>query len=362
MTVQRIRRKKRRLRRKIKYGLFVILTIAFIIAIFLVVIPFIDQMRLSSMGYSRESAKNIVSQKLTKTVLSREYSAAFDTNMIKEIDVKEYLELYYVTVDIDDTDKLLYDRLQDLGYQQMAVLKVFSALTFNEITPLLVFNSAEDLDIYIADVIANRDQEIFVLSNNYTDHYENIKTIDDSSAIDVLINKYRATVSDYVPDLVDMSVQYASSGQQLQTEAYQAFTKMVDAMKSDGLGGIYVYSGYRSYQTQERIYNNYVRSKGQQWADRYSARPGHSEHQLGLAVDVTATKSPSAAFETTPEYLWLQDNAYRYGFIMRYPEDSELITGYGYEPWHYRYLGVELATKVYQSGLTYDEYKILYGE
>ena len=360
MTVQQIRRKRRKIRREIKYGLVVILAIVFIVLIFLVVIPLIDQMRLSSMGYSRESARNIVSQKLTKTVLSRDYSAAFDANMLDNIEVGEYLELYFVAEEIDEVDILLFDRLQALNYTEEEVLKAFSLLSFKEITPLLVFNMVDDIDLYISDVIQNRDQDVFTLTNTYTEYYENIKVISEPEAINVLLNKYYMVSSTYAPQLTEMTLQYASSGQKLQIEAYQAFMKMVDAMKSDGLGGIYAFSGFRSYETQDRIYNNYVKTRGLKWADSYSARPGHSEHQLGLAVDVTATKSPSSPFETTPEYIWLNEFAYKYGFILRYPENKEIITGYAYEPWHYRYVGEELAQQIFLSNLTYDEYCMLY--
>ncbi|MEA5017940.1 MAG: M15 family metallopeptidase [Erysipelotrichaceae bacterium] len=362
MTVEFRRRKRRKVRKEIKYGLFVIVTVLFVVLTFTFIIPLIDQMRLSSMGYSRDSARNIVAQKLTKTALSSEYSAAFDDNMSKNVIVDRYLDLYFVAVDIDDNDLLLYEKLLEIGYPLQQVLNAFEKINFKEITPLLVFNDVVDVDSYIDDIIANRDAEVFTLNNIYTKHYTKIKDITEMTSIDALINKYHMVNSDYVPELVNMSVQYASSGQQLQVDAYEAFKIMADAMKQDGLGGIYVYSGYRSYATQERIYNNYVKSKGQSWADRYSARPGHSEHQLGLAVDVTATKSTSSSFEKTDEYAWLVENAHKYGWILRYPIDKELITGYGYEPWHYRYLGEELATKVYESGLTYDEYCVLFDD
>ena len=112
-------------------------------------------------------------------------------------------------------------------------------------------------------------------------------------------------------------------------------------------------SGFRSYATQQTLYNNYVASDGAAAADTYSARPGHSEHQTGLAIDVN---SISDDFLGTPECEWLAKNAHRYGFIIRYPKGKEDKTGYRYEPWHIRYLGVETATAVYNSGLCLEEY------
>ena len=112
-------------------------------------------------------------------------------------------------------------------------------------------------------------------------------------------------------------------------------------------------SEFRSYDRQYQLYNNYVARDGKAEADRYSARPGHSEHQTGLAVDVN---SVDYSFAYTPEGIWLKDHCHEYGFIIRYPEGKEEITGYMYEPWHVRYLGKETAEKVHESGLTLEEY------
>ena len=112
-------------------------------------------------------------------------------------------------------------------------------------------------------------------------------------------------------------------------------------------------SGFRSYEYQEQLYNNYVAADGMLKADTYSARAGHSEHQTGLAIDVN---SISDDFIDTPECEWLAQNAHKYGFIIRYPKGKEAYTGFKYEPWHIRYLGTETATKVYESGLSLEEY------
>lgn len=134
--------------------------------------------------------------------------------------------------------------------------------------------------------------------------------------------------------------------------AEAALQRMFDAAKKDGLK-LFVKSGFRSYETQKRIYNNYVSRDGVAEADRYSARPGHSEHQTGLGFDINKIDS---SFEGTPEAIWLAANCHKYGFIIRYPAGKESITGYMYEPWHIRYLGVEIATNVYNSGLCLEEY------
>lgn len=138
----------------------------------------------------------------------------------------------------------------------------------------------------------------------------------------------------------------------LDPEAESAFNTLSEAAANQGLD-IYFSSGFRSYETQVRIYGSYVDSYGKESADTFSSRPGYSEHQTGLAIDVNTIDD---SFAGTPEAEWLANHAHEYGFIIRYPKGKESITGYKYEPWHIRYLGVEKATEVYNSGLTLEEF------
>lgn len=133
-----------------------------------------------------------------------------------------------------------------------------------------------------------------------------------------------------------------------------SFNELKSDASSIGLN-IYASSGYRSYSDQKYIYNNYVKMDGQEKADTYSARAGYSEHQTGLAIDVNTI---DMTFDNTEESIWLKENCYRYGFIIRYPKNKDSITGYMYEPWHIRYVGKELAKKLYNDGqwITLEEY------
>lgn len=133
----------------------------------------------------------------------------------------------------------------------------------------------------------------------------------------------------------------------LTSETYNAFQSLVQAAANDGYS-LWNASGFRSYETQEQIYNNYVYTHGQATADTFSARPGHSEHQTGMAIDVN---NPSDSFNGTPEALWLKEHCVDYGFIIRYPEGKQGITGYKYESWHIRYVGVEMAKKLRDAGI-----------
>jgi len=160
----------------------------------------------------------------------------------------------------------------------------------------------------------------------------------------ILVNKEYSVPSDY--------------GSGITEEAQQAFDSLKNAAAEDGYS-IYVGSDYRSYETQKSIYNNKVAQRGEEEASRWSAKPGHSEHQLGLAFDVYGADYShylEQSFDTTPEFAWLKEHAAEYGFIIRYPKDKEWATGYGYEPWHIRYVGIEIAGIISKSGLCVEEY------
>lgn len=173
-----------------------------------------------------------------------------------------------------------------------------------------------------------------------------------ASSLTVVVNKKHKLPQSYVPTLESIA-----KGGNLRPEATLAFNKLV--ADSDILGyGLKSISDYRSYQDQVSVYNGYVARDGQAQADTYSARPGHSEHQTGLAVDVGdgGGCSLQICFGQTAAGQWVAANAPNYGFIIRYPAGKQSITGYQYEPWHLRYVGVDLAKAVTASGKTLDEY------
>lgn len=154
----------------------------------------------------------------------------------------------------------------------------------------------------------------------------------------LIVNKSYALPSTYNP-----GVSY---------EAKSAFDTMAAAAYSDGIS-LYIISDFRTYDYQAGLYQRYVNRSGRAEADRYSARAGHSEHQTGLAFDLNSLEQ---SFGQTAAGIWLAEHCHEYGFIIRYPEDKEHITGYMYEPWHIRYLGTETAANIYESGLCLEEY------
>ena len=178
----------------------------------------------------------------------------------------------------------------------------------------------------------------------------------------VIANKHYFLGSDYVPkNLTDINIKYAVEGKKLEYDAAKAFEKMAAAAEKEGYT-IRAVSTYRSYNYQQNLYNNYARSDGEEKADTYSARAGYSEHQTGLAADVDNGKVSYTSFGDTKEFKWMQENCYKYGFILRYTKENEFITGYMNEPWHYRYVGVDIATYIHEHPMTYEEYFVRFLE
>lgn len=186
----------------------------------------------------------------------------------------------------------------------------------------------------------------------------------DVTSIAVLVNKQNELPSDYVPpDLVDVDIPFTFSEKvekrKMRQEAAEKLAELFDVAKQNNII-LYGVSGYRSYQTQKSLFAYFTQRDGsEEKANQISARPGESEHQTGLAMDVSAQSVNFGLVENfgdTEEYSWLKDNAHHSGYVIRYPKGKEIITEYSYEPWHLRYVGKELATKLYEEKITYEEY------
>ncbi|HRV75814.1 MAG: M15 family metallopeptidase [Candidatus Nomurabacteria bacterium] len=180
----------------------------------------------------------------------------------------------------------------------------------------------------------------------------------------VLVNKtYALNPEDYKPgDLVIPKVQTSSSDsrdeQSIREIIRPSLEKMLNDAKSAKLD-LVMNSGFRSFKSQSFYFNNYVKQYGLEEAKKFSAEPGHSEHQTGLAFDLSYKDKKcylEVCFGDTQAGKWLADNSYKYGFILRYPDGKTDITGYQYEPWHFRYVGKDIAKEIFEKRITYEEY------
>lgn len=188
-----------------------------------------------------------------------------------------------------------------------------------------------------------------------TPFYTNPKLTNNLNTNYVLVNKYNYLPNYFEPDNLVILDEYSKGNIKLVSEAYEAFKLMAKNAQEQNLN-LRIVSAYRSYDYQKKLYNNYLKTDSQEVVDAYSARPGFSEHQTGLAIDIDNTLESYTNFHITQEFTWMKENAYKYGFILRYDLGKEHITGYQYEPWHYRYVGTDISNYIHQAKITYEEY------
>ncbi len=373
--------KRKRKKNNKKKVLILIIVIILILSLVYILLP-------KNYGYKKETIEvfkenDLYEQIKDKKIYSKTLEEAINQNSFNKEYFLEYLDIKY----IDDKDFISnINKLLNLGYSSKDINAIYNKIPdsvniiidskYNKdiinimnLSYFKIDNLKRYLDYDIMEVksiydISNikkdfnyEDVVTYVNANLDKEYYssDNLISNEDASKIDVLVNKYHKLDENYEPsDLTIIDSKYASGTQKLRKEAQIKFEEMASDMAKENLK-IYAGSTYRSYTYQKGLYDRYVKKDGFAAAETYSARSGYSEHQLGLAVDIVNGKWDYLS-ENDKEYDYLVKNSYKYGFILRYPRGSEYVTGYMFEDWHFRYLGVELATKVFNSGLTYDEY------
>lgn len=196
---------------------------------------------------------------------------------------------------------------------------------------------------------------IFSINKNKENHNINIEKVNDYKYI--LVNKKNKLNSDFKPDNL-VEVKHCSIDKfYLEEETANAYEQMCLDSINEGLN-VSITSAYRSYDEQKELYNTYLKLYGKSYVDKYVALPGHSEHQTGLAIDLESLECD--IFRNSKEYLLVKENTYKYGFIIRYQEGKEKITGYGAEEWYIRYVGNKAAEYIYKNNITFEEYYDLF--
>lgn len=327
-------------------------------------------------GYQEKTIEVFLDKNIYQQIKKEKYSKTLDNIINSEYYNPKYLDSY---ININYLEKENFfkniNSLLDLGYTDNDINNIYAKLNNESINIIIQNQYIKDitniinlsyfkesyLERYIKYLEKDTNNEIdtsvtYVNIGLDNDYYTNVSKITNQEDILVLVNKYHVLESNYEPnDLEAISSKYNRSvNGKLRKVAKEAFEKMCESAKKDNIT-IYNGSGYRSYNYQKSLYNRYVSIDGLKAAETYSARPGYSEHQTGLALDIMNGRG-SFISHTDKEYTWLINNSYKYGFILRYPKGKENITGYMYEEWHFRYLGLDVAKKVYDSNITYDEY------
>ena len=281
---------------------------------------------------------------------------------------------------VDEFYSNYHTKLKELGYDletQRSLMKQLSLddfgvlgdnqLEWNQVEPYLSINGRliEDLPQYIqsglepVEAVMNISYSIIDSRNSSDRTY----VLEDPSNTALLIKKGFSISKDYVPEnLVEVNIPTATTNNKMRSDAAKALETMYEDAKKEGLT-LAVNSAYRSYEEQQKIYDEYFRIYDEVTAASLVAVPGTSEHQLGLSVDLTSQSvidGQYGVFGSTPEYQWVIKNAYKYGFILRYPKSKEDITGYKCEAWHYRYVGKKIAKYIKENNITYDEYYVMF--
>ena len=327
-------------------------------------------------GYEYKTTQVFHELNIYKDIKTHKYSNTLakiiETDNFKKEYLNNYLDINYNNNDSDFLKNI--NTLLDTGYNSNDINKIYETLSLDSINLLLenaylnhIFDilnlnyfHEELLSRYItyASKMELNYEDIITYVNIGLDHnyYSDIVKIDNPDNILVLVNKYHSLSKDYVPkDLEAINSKYnKGDNNKLRHEARIAFEEMCESALKDNIK-IYSGSAYRSYSYQANLYNYYVNIDGKNKADTYSARAGSSEHQTGLATDILNSKLDYIS-ASDKEYTWLVNNSYKYGYILRYPLNKEKITGYMYEEWHYRYVGKDIAKKIYDKEITYDEY------
>lgn len=240
--------------------------------------------------------------------------------------------------------------------------KLLTLLTLTALVAILVWwrQDAADQTSKTSEKVASGSQNTITVTSSFD---KSKYSSDQASSLWAVVNKGRALPPSYVPaelrvPKVTLNGTAASENMHLRSDAASVLETMAAAAADDGLK-LTLVSGYRSYPTQQSVYSGYVSSQGQTEADKTSARPGHSEHQTGLAADLGAASGRcqlEKCFGDMAEGQWLTANAYKFGFIVRYENGKESLTGYTYEPWHLRYVGQQAAAEIKKTGQSLEQF------
>ena len=363
-------------KKKLKKKSIVIIVIIILIIVVEIVNPIklYNQYQLRNINYNETSIDVILKNNLKKQVLELDYNKTLDIIFqskdfkVENFDI--YKELtYYELEDYTKNVNLLIEK----GYNKDEInyilksadndsLKEFVKKDYiKDVSKFLEydFSKLSYIDRYIKyQDEHNIDKELVVIYVNIgldKKYYEDT-TETDKFSYDMLVNKYHGVSEEFVPlNLVDVPSDYGKN-QKLNEETLKAFIKMSNDCKAATNYKLLVRSGYRDFEDQEKTYNSYLKTYGKTYAENYVTHPGYSEHHTGLAIDIKAESSD--VFANSKESKWTYENAYKYGFILRYKKEFENITGIKYETWHFRYVGEEIAKYLNEHEMTYEEYYV----
>lgn len=368
--------KKKKL--KLKKPFVVLFKLIFIVAVFFLGIYgfYLYQIKsVTKMGYSKEAAKNIL------LLGKKDYVKNIEAN---ETLNKAFASKYFIEDNLDSYSKIKYQDQENIiknintlierGYSNSNISLILAHGNDSDVTEFAKREKIKYLEEFYSISYAKlkyydryvkysretgedeRTTVVFVNLGMDNDNYTDATPVTKFSK-DMLVNKHYVLSEDFVPDdLVEFDEKYRNDYVQSgNREAVVAFGQMYEAAEKEGLG-LVINSSYRSYQDQKELCDYYRQIYGDNYVNQYVAFPGYSEHQTGLSFDIGS--KTSNVFKKSKEYQWMLENAYKYGFILRFTTKNSSYTGFRSEPWHYRYVGKEIAQYIYDNDISYEEYYV----
>ena len=299
----------------------------------------------------------LVNNHLTNIPYSDTLKQIIHSEHIINDNINRYLEFIQQNdnITVDDAITLInldYDKVaeQDETKKEIFLANYFVSNNFPRYLGYKQNHPDLDANTIVSLVNSNRDYNF----------YTNVNLADTNKKETILVNKYYSLPQDYVPELVILDEKYTTRSVKMTREVAHAFTMMADDAKRKKLN-IFCQNAYRSYDTQNYIYNDMRRGKGDEYTNLHEARAGFSEYQTGLSLElIHGENEKQEAFKDSKEFAWLKLNAHKYGFIIRYPEGKENITGFAYKPYYFRYVGKNAAKTIWRENIALEEYYAYY--
>ncbi len=372
-----MQKKKLKLKKKARKKVFLGAIVLVLLGVVLLGI-YVTKQDLSSLGYSDQAISRI----FRKFKIGYVKNVGKNKTLNKAFESKEYQEdnlAIYQQITYQPHADLIanINTLLEKGYQPKEISLILARGSNSDVTAFakkekvkyleeffsIDYAKLANYDRYVAyQDKENEDAQLTVLYVNMDfDKEEYVDPVILTNFDEyTLVNKHRQLSSDYVPKQLKTFKQEVVKSEETvkaHQKVVEAFDQMQKAALADGVS-LMINSGYRSYQEQEEVVATYLQAYGKNYVDNYIAKPGFSEHQTGMSIDV-ASKTKNIFIESE-EYRWMMDHAYEYGFILRYPKSKEEITGYKCEAWHYRYVGKKIANYIKKNNITYDEYYVMF--
>ena len=279
--------------------------------------------------------------------------------LVKHIGYTKTYEYKFLQIGYNlDEIKVIEDKLENKN-KDILLNKEYNELYIDFIKEkYFIFSNLDKYIEYKKDEDEETNTKIIAIINTESnlDWYDNERETDTSKGILMLVNKMYGLNSEYVAeDIEDVPIKFAYSGMKLNKKVINHLEDLFDSAYEEGYTFV-VAEGYRTYKYQSKLYNDYANAYGKSEADKYVARPGHSEYETGLSFDLVPYNKNYKDPKKSEEYAWLRDNAYKYGFIFRFESGKEDLTGYNEDTWRLRYVGEEAATMIKNEGICFEEY------